>query len=75
MIPNCSIHYNRELNKVYAFNPQNEKLPILTDDRYNSDLLALIAKELNVEKGAIISYDLYLALLDKINYIYNSFSR
>lgn len=65
MIPNCSIHYNRELNKGYAFNPQNEMLPILTDDRNNSDLLALIAKELNVEKGAIISYDLYLALLDR----------
>lgn len=64
MIPNCSIHYNRELNKGYAFNPQNEMLPILTDNK-NSDLLALIAKELNVKKEDILSYDLYLALLDR----------
>ena len=65
MIPNCSIHYNRELNKGYAFNPQNEMLPILTDNK-NSDLLALIAKELNVKKEDILSYDLYLALLDAL---------
>ena len=64
MIPNCSIHYNRELNKGYAFNPQNEMLPIFTDDK-NNDLLDLIAKELNVCKEDILSYDLYLALLDR----------
>ena len=64
MIPNCSIHYNRELNKGYAFNPQNEMLPIFTDNK-NNDLLDLIAKELNVAKEDILSYDLYLALLDR----------
>lgn len=64
MIPNCSIHYNRELNKGYAFNPQNEMLPIFTDNK-NNDLLDLIAKELNVCKEDILSYDLYLALLDR----------
>ena len=65
MIPNCSIHYNRELNKGYAFNPQNEMLPILTDDKENADLLALVANELNVKKEDIVSYDLCLALLDR----------
>lgn len=65
MIPNCSIHYNRELNKGYAFNPQNEMLPILTDSKENADLLALISNELNVNKEDIVSYDLYLALLDR----------
>ena len=33
MIPNCSIHYNHDLNKGYAFNPQNELLPILTANK------------------------------------------
>ena len=65
MIPNCSIHYNRELNKGYAFNPQNEMLPILTDDKENQDLLLMVANELNVKKEDILSYDLYLALLDR----------
>lgn len=65
MIPNCCIHYNRELNKGYAFNPQNEMLPILTDNKDNQDLLLLIGNELNVNKEDILSYDLFLSLLDR----------
>lgn len=64
MIPNCSIHYNHDLNKGYAFNPQNELLPILTANK-DMDLKAEIAKGLNVEKDNILSYDLYLSLLDR----------
>ena len=65
MIPNICIHYNRELNSGYAFNPQNELLPILTDNKENADLLALVAEELKVKKEDIVSFDLYLALLDR----------
>lgn len=64
MIPNICIHYNHDLNKGYAFNPQNELLPILTDNK-NTDLLSEIANKLKVEKDMILSYDLYLSLLDR----------
>lgn len=64
MIPNCSIHYNHDLNKGYAFNPQNELLPILTANR-DLDLLWAMANKLNVKKEDILSYDLYLSLLDR----------
>ena len=63
-IPNCCIHYNHDLNKGYAFNPQNEMLPILTDNK-DTDLLEAIACKLKVKKEDILSYDLYLSLLDR----------
>ena len=64
MIPNCSIHYNHDLNKGYQFNPQNELLPILTANK-ELDLVEEMAKKLEVKREDIVSYDLYLALLDR----------
>lgn len=66
LIPNCPIHYNREVNKGVSLNPQIELLPIYADKNYGKvDLLDLIAHKLNVEKENIVSTDLYLSLLDR----------
>ncbi len=66
IIPNCSIHYNRELNDGYKLNPQVDLLPLISDnDISNVDLLDLVAQKLNIKKEAIVSHDLYLALLDR----------
>ena len=66
MIPNCSIHYHRELNNGAKFNPQIDLLPIISDKSFGSvDIHDLVAKKLGVEKESIISSDLFLALLDR----------
>lgn len=69
MIPSLSIHYNREANSGFKFNPQEDMLPILADNDIEfGDLLDKIANKLNVAKEDILSYDLYLALLDRGTY-------
>lgn len=69
MIPSLSIHYNREANSGFKFNPQEDMLPILADNDIEfGDLLDKIANKLNVTKEDILSYDLYLALLDRGTY-------
>ena len=66
IIPNCSIHYNRELNDGYKLNPQIDLLPLMSDkDISDVDLLDLVAKKLDIKRESIISHDLYLSLLDR----------
>lgn len=65
MIPNLSIHFNRDVNNGVAINPQNECLPILSEDNGSLDLYDAIADELGVKKEDIVSHDLYLAILDR----------
>ncbi len=63
IIPNCSIHYYPELNKGVALNAAIDLLPIISDS--NIDLMSLISKRLNIEEKNIVSFDLYLAILDR----------
>ncbi|MBQ3253935.1 MAG: M18 family aminopeptidase [Acholeplasmatales bacterium] len=63
IIPNCCIHYYHELNKGVQLNPQSDLIPLVSDNK--SDLLAIVAKELNIDINDIVSHDLFLALLDR----------
>ncbi len=66
LIPNLPIHYNREVNKGVTLNPQVDLVPLIADkDNIDVNLLDEVAKKLNVEKNNILSYDLYLSLLER----------
>ncbi|MCQ2258568.1 MAG: M18 family aminopeptidase [Bacteroidaceae bacterium] len=64
IIPNLAIHFNRQVNDGVKLNKQKDMLPILgyVNDRLEADglLIRLIANELQVEKDAILDFDLYL---------------
>ena len=61
IIPNVPIHFNREINKGFAFNNQVDMLPILSAGNIKeADFENMIAKELGIEPEAILAKDLYL---------------
>ena len=61
IIPNVPIHFNREINKGFAFNNQVDMLPILSAGNLKeADFDNIIAKELGIEAEAILAKDLYL---------------
>ena len=61
IIPNVPIHFNREINKGFAFNNQVDMLPILSAGNLKeADFDNMIAKELGIEAEAILAKDLYL---------------
>lgn len=65
IIPNLSIHMNREVNKGAKFNPQTQLLPLVAltekDEATEEWLKKRLAKELNLEADRILDWDLYLA--------------
>ncbi len=66
LIPNLPIHYNREVNKGVALNPQIDLIPLIGDkENIDVNLLDEIAKKLKIEKNNILSYDLFLSLLER----------
>lgn len=61
IIPNVPIHFNREINKGFAFNNQVDMLPVFSvGSLKEADFDNMLAKELNVETEAILAKDLYL---------------
>ena len=61
IIPNVPIHFNREINKGFAFNNQVDMLPILSAGNLKEDDFDnMIAKELDIEAEDILAKDLYL---------------
>lgn len=61
IIPNVPIHFNREINKGFAFNNQVDMLPILSAGNLKEDDFDnILAKELGIEAEAILAKDLYL---------------
>lgn len=61
IIPNVPIHFNREINKGFAFNNQVDMLPILSAGNLKeADFDNMLAKELGVESEDILAKDLYL---------------
>ena len=61
IIPNVPIHFNREINKGFAFNNQVDMLPIFSAGNLKeADFDNMIAKELGIEAEAILAKDLYL---------------
>ena len=64
IIPNLSIHVNKDVNKGVELNRQIDMLPLLS--MVNEDIseeqffLGLLAKELGIEKSRILDYDMYI---------------
>ncbi len=58
VIPSLAIHLNRDANNGKKLDAQKDTLPLLGGSE--ADLLALAAEASGVEKGDILSYDLYL---------------
>lgn len=59
VIPNLSVHFNREINKGFEYNPQVDMLPLFSGNK-NTKLMSVIAKSLNIEETEILGSDLYL---------------
>ncbi len=59
VIPNLSVHFNREINKGFEYNPQVDMLPLFSGDK-SSKLMQKIAKQLSVSDTDILGSDLYL---------------
>ena len=61
IIPNVPIHFNREINKGFAFNNQVDMLPVFSvGSLKEADFDNILAKELGIEAEAILAKDLYL---------------
>ena len=63
IIPNVPIHFNREINKGFAFNNQVDMLPVFSAGNLSeADFDKMLAKELDVKPEAILAKDLHPAL-------------
>lgn len=64
IIPNLSIHVNREVNKGVELNRQMDTLPLLSmaneDISEEQFFLGVLAKELGIDKSRILDYDMYI---------------
>ena len=60
LIPNQPIHFNREVNKGYAFDPQVDLLPLYGDQDSKGGLIDEIAAAAGVRREDILSHDLFL---------------
>lgn len=69
IIPNLSIHMNRNVNAGMELNKQKDMLPLmaLINERLEKGnyLLNTVASEINVEPSAIIDFDLFLYEYEK----------
>lgn len=60
LIPNVPIHFNREINSGYNYNPQTDLLPIYSASSGKELLKNEIAQLAGVKEDDIIAQDLYL---------------
>ncbi|MCM8709890.1 M18 family aminopeptidase [Clostridium sp. SYSU_GA19001] len=69
IIPNISIHMNREVNKGYELNRQRDTLPLLSlineELQKGNYLLNAVADELKVNAADILDFDLFLYEYEK----------
>ena len=59
VIPNVAIHFNKEINKGYEYNPQVDMLPLFSSDK-DADISKIIAAQLSIKKEDILGSDLFL---------------
>ena len=59
VIPNVSIHLNKEINKGYEYNAQTDMMPLFSGTCKDS-LEGCIAEKLGIDKDEILGSDLYL---------------
>lgn len=60
MIPNICIHFNRQINNGYVYNFNSDMQPFCSQDNALESVLDLVSGELNIDKGKIVNYDLFV---------------
>ncbi len=60
LIPNQAIHFNREVNDGYKYNPQIDMCPILSSKDSESSLMSIIAQSAQADESDILGWDLFL---------------
>jgi len=59
VIPNVAIHFNKDINKGFEYNPQVDMLPLFSGDK-EIKLYMILAELLGIEEEEILGTDLYL---------------
>lgn len=67
IIPNLAIHLNREINNGFAYNAQEDLLPII--GLSEKDLFIDLINKTKKENEEILSYDLFLFNREKAKYL------
>ena len=60
MIPNLCIHFNREINDGYRYNPATDLQAFFAQELEGQPLKVLLSKHLGVDVNDIVNFDLYL---------------
>ena len=60
IIPNTCIHFNREINSGYKYNPSVDTLPLYGSWQNHPSLLSLLADSAGIAEKSIVSYDLFV---------------
>ena len=60
LIPNMPIHFNREVNDGYKYDPQTDMLPLYGDGNAKGGLMEEIAQAAGVRREDILGHDLFL---------------
>ncbi len=60
LIPNMPIHFNRQVNDGYAWNPQVDLLPLYGESGAKGKLMRELADAAGVEPEAVLAHDLFL---------------
>ena len=60
LIPNMPIHFNRDINDGYKFDPQVDMMPIYGGAESSGGLMREIAEAAGVEEDQILGHDLFL---------------
>ena len=64
VIPNVAVHFNREINDGFKYNPQTDMAPSMGMDQ-EMTVLGLCAKELGISEEDVLGSDLYVYNRDK----------
>lgn len=59
VIPNVAIHFNREINKGFEYNPQVDMLPLFSGNKEKT-IQEMLAESLHISTEDILGEDLYL---------------
>ena len=60
LIPNMPIHFNRDINDGYKYNPQVDLLPLYGESADKNELLSHLAKSVDAAPDQIVGSDLFL---------------
>jgi aspartyl aminopeptidase len=60
LIPNLPIHFNRDVNSGYKYDPQTDLLPLYGCAETSGSLMDEIAETAGIKRGDILGHDLFL---------------